>query len=361
MRRFVLLGLLGAALLAGAASSNAPAVSTAGSAIVVDGRPYFPVFTWAACPQDVDGDLAIGITVFMEHGAGCGSEADFLAALGQRAYYVPSVGGGLEGDPRLLGYTQPDEPDSHGIGPTQLEDVPGRISFLTLTTGFIRALPRYADSAARDLYGAYRAKADMFGVAVYPLSHLCGVTALASIYEIQRDLVAFATGKPTFQWLEAGDLEGACGAPITPQAARAEAWLAVAGGARGLGWFTYGWPDGRAQSFAIADDVAASIAETDAQIQSLATVLLSPSVRMSASTRAEPVKLGARAHAGRIYVIAVNSYDLPVRWSATGLPGLGKQRVTVVGEGRTLVARAGRLADAFAPLGVHVYSFIPAR
>jgi hypothetical protein len=60
-------------------------------------------------------------------------------------------------------------------------------------------------------------------------------------------------------------------------------------------------------------------------------------------------------------VIAVNSYDLPVRWSADGLPGLRKQRVTVVDEGRTLVARAGRLGDAFAPLGVHVYSFVPAR
>jgi hypothetical protein len=125
--------------------------------------------------------------------------------------------------------------------------------------------------------------------------------------------------------------------------------------------FTYGWPDGSAQSFAIADDVAASIAETNARIQSLAPALLSPSVRMAASTRAEPVKLGSRAHAGRIYVIAVNSYDIPVRWSGDGLPGLGKQRVTVVGEGRTLVARAGRLADAFAPLGVHVYSFVPAR
>ena len=329
--------------------------------MVVDGHPYFPVFVWAACPEDIERDLAIGITVFMEHGGGCGSEADFLARLGQRAYYVPSVGVGLEGDPRLLGYTQPDEPDGHGIGPGQLDDTPGRIAFMTLTTGFLRALPRFADTAARDLYGAYRAKADMFGVAVYPLSHLCGVTALASIYEVQRDLVAFAPGKPTFQWLEAGDLEGACGAPVTPRAARAEAWLAVAGGARGLGWFTYGWPDGKAQSFAIADDVATSIAETNAWMQSLAPVLLSPSVRLAASTPAEPVKLGARAHAGRTYVIAVNSYDVPVRWSAAGLPGLAKQRVTVVGEGRTLLARAGRLADAFASLGVHVYSFVPAR
>ena len=228
---------------------------------------------------------------------GCGSEADFLAALGQRAYYVPSVGGGLEGDPRLLGYTQPDEPDSHGIGPAQLEDVPGRISFLTLTTGFLRALPRYADPAARDLYGAYRAKADMFGVAVYPLSHLCGVTALSSIYEIQRDLVAFATGKPTFQWLEAGDLEGACGAPVTPQAAEPRhGWRSQAGRVAWAGSPTDGRTAG-AQSFAIADDVAASIAETNARLQSLAPVLLSPWVRMAASTRAEPVKLGARAHA----------------------------------------------------------------
>ena len=89
--------------------------------IAVDGHPYFPVFTWAACPEDIAHDLALGVTVFMEHGADC-SEDSFLAALGQRAYYVPAVDGArsFESDPRLFGYTQPDEPDGHGIGPGQL-------------------------------------------------------------------------------------------------------------------------------------------------------------------------------------------------------------------------------------------------
>ena len=74
----------------------------------------------------------------MEHGAVCGSEDSFLAALGQRAYYVPSVAGALsfESDPRLFGYTQPDEPDGHGIDPAPARGVPGHIVFMTLTTGF---------------------------------------------------------------------------------------------------------------------------------------------------------------------------------------------------------------------------------
>ena len=281
MRRFVLLGILAACLLAGAASSNAPAVSTAGSAMVVDGHPYFPVFTWAACEQDIERDLDRDHRV---HGARrrCGSEADFLASLGQRAYYVPSVGGGLEGDPRLLGYTQPDEPDGHGIGPAQLEDVPGRVAFMTLTAGFLRALPRYADPAARDLYGAYRAKADMFG---WPSTRSRTCAASRRSHRSTRSSAIWSrsprASRRSSGWRQATS-KGRAARP-SRRAARAEAWLAVAGGARGLGWFTYG---GRAEGRRALRRRRRRRLDrrNERAIQSLAPMLLSPSVRGSPRT-----------------------------------------------------------------------------
>jgi hypothetical protein len=345
----VLLLALVVAGTAGSAPRTAPSVTAAGPAIAVDGSPTFPIFTWAACPADIDADLAAGVTAFMNHGEGCGSEDDFLAALGQRAYYVPPVGDTLDfsHDPRLLGYVQPDEPDIHGIPPDQLSLVPGRFVFLTLTPQFT------GDPAA---YRAYAAKADALGFDVYPLAQACGRADLSAVYNGQRALVALAAGRPTYQWIETGAQQGACGAPVTPPTVRAEAWLAIAGGARGLGWFTYAWPDGRAQSYAVEPDVAAALTSTSAAIQDLAPMLLAPSIGGVASPRPDAVKVGARSYGGATYVIAVNSYDVPVRWSRA-LPRLGSRRVTVVGEGRTLAAKSGVLRDSFAPLAVHVYAY----
>lgn len=346
----VLLLALVVAGTAGSAPRTAPSVTAAGTAIAVNGTPTFPIFAWAACPADIDVDLAAGVTAFMTHGEGCGSEDDFLDALGQRAYYVPQVGDTRDFafDPRLLGYVQPDEPDAHGIAPEQLSLVPGRLVFMTLTPQFA------ADPAS---YRGYADKADALGFDVYPLTQACGRADLGAVYHGQRALVALAAGRPTFQWIETGAQQGACGAPVTPATVRAEAWLAIAGGARGIGWFTYAWQDGRAQSYGVGPDVPAAQAATSSAIQSLAPMLLAPSVRGVASTRLDPVKVGARSYGGATYLIAVNSYDVPVRWSRA-LPGpAAGRRVTVVGEGRTLVARGGVLRDSFTPLAVHVYAY----
>ena len=366
MRRALsLVAILPALLLVASAAgsgSTPPAVTALGGAIAVDGRPTFPIFAWAACQGDIDADLAAGVTAFMTHGQGCGSEGDFLAALGQRAYYVAPIEDGRDftADSRLLGYVQADEPDGHGTQPEELPAEPGRFVFMTLTAHFAQdqaPLP----AVAKAVYPAYAARADALGFDVYPLAQDCGhaTISLASVYADQRDLVTLAGGRPTYQWIETGSQEGACGSPVTPSTVRAEAWLAVAGGARGLGWFTYAWPDGRAQSFAVDDDVAAAMARTSAELQGLAPILLAPSVRGLGSTRSDPVKVGARTYGGRTYLVAVNSWDVPVSWSRPSLPGLARQAVTVVGEHRTLRAVGGRLTDAFPPLGVHVYAWTP--
>jgi hypothetical protein len=356
--------VLPALLLPGAAQpvsrSVPPSVVAAGSTMVVDGSPFFPVFVWAACPHDIDRDLAAGVTVFMVHGEGCGSEDDFLAALGPRAYYVPAVGDtrDFSSDPRLLGYSQPDEPDGHGIRPEQLDTVPGAFVYLTLTPHFARDQPPLSNSIGKDLYPAYAAKANALGFDVYPLVQACGLgnSSLGLVYGEQRDLVALAGGRPTFQWIETSEQQGSCGSPVTASTVRAEAWLAIAGGARGLGYFTYAWPGGGPQSFAVSAEVSTAMAEVNAHIQSLAPILLAPLVRSVSSPRSDPVKIGARTFGGRTYLIAVNSFDVPVKWSRA-LPGPSRRRVTVVGESRAIGAVGGRVTDNFAGLATHIYVY----
>ena len=224
-------------------------------------------------------------------------EQAFLAELGQRAYYVPALDSRLDlaTDPRLFGYTQPDEPDGHGIAPAQLGIAPGRVVFMTLTPQLHAiGLPRYRTTrSARASTGPTARRPTCSGSPLYPLSHLCGLTALAAVYDVQRDLVAFAGGRPTFQWLETGSLEGGCGAPVTPATVGAEAWLAIAGGARGLGWFTYGWPDGEAQSFYVDPTSQRRWAAQTARIQSLAPALLAPATPLAAGPTSRSSWAGA--------------------------------------------------------------------
>src|SRR5205085_9108336 len=95
----------------------------------------------------------------------------------------------------------------------------------------------------RGMYPGLVAKTDMVGFDLYPLQNWCRPEALPAVYDAQRELVALAAGKPTFQWIETGhmDCPDTPALAVTPQTLRAESWLAIAGGARGLGFFPVGW------------------------------------------------------------------------------------------------------------------------
>ena len=79
----------------------------------------------------------------------------------------------------------------------------------------------------------------MIGFDLYPLQSWCRPERLVDVYHSQRELVDLAQGKPTFQWIEAAGMTCPHGGAtaVTPQTVRAESWLAIAGGAKGLGFF----------------------------------------------------------------------------------------------------------------------------
>ena len=102
-----------------------------------------------------------------------------------------------------------------------------------------------APDRGHEIYAPYWAKADAIGFDLYPLEKLCSHRlTLRNVYDIQRQLVQENPGKPTYQWIETGPLEGECfWSPfrVTPATLQAEAWMAIAGGAAGIGYFTHTW------------------------------------------------------------------------------------------------------------------------
>ena len=114
---------------------------------------------------------------------------------------------------------------------------------------------------------------------------------------MQRELVSLTRGKPTFQWIEAGPMEHCReNQDPTPAVVRAETWLAIAGGARGIGYFPDWWEE----------TIRGEVRLTNREILALAPALLSPVAKANWSTDG-PVRIGARRYNGATYVIAVNT------------------------------------------------------
>jgi hypothetical protein len=71
-----------------------------------------------------------------------------------------------------------------------------------------------------------------------------------------------------------------------------------------------------------------------------------------------PVDMLAKRHVGATYVFAVAMRPGSTETTFT-LPGLGRARVEVLGEGRTLDARDGAWSDSFGDYAVHLYRVVP--
>src|SRR5207302_9784964 len=212
-----------------------------------------------------DSAMAAGVNLFM--GSGCTRGAKQLSLLDGRAFSLLPIGERGTKGRGLIGWYQRDEADGHGL--TSLPLMPPsklskRVSFLTLTDHFSsRSAPLPVGKA---VYPRLIAKAEMVGFDSYPLQTRCSAD-FTLIYDLQPELAALARGKPTYQWIESGHM-GTCRRSLdpTPATIRAEVWLAIAGGARGIGYFPDFWPP----------PIASAIKSANTTIAALAPALLAP-------------------------------------------------------------------------------------
>ncbi|MDX6503440.1 MAG: hypothetical protein QOE29_565 [Gaiellaceae bacterium] len=358
-----LLATIGVGARAQAAGESA--LSSRQGALRLDGKPFFPILTWAQCAADVPDNLAVGVTVFM--GDSCHDSAALAQAIGGRAYLVVDVAQRdtetVTSLPGVIGWHQPDEPDATGIASDRLpapRPASGQLTFLTLTSHFAREQRWLTTRHSAAWWRGYVRRADVVGFDLYPLAHLCQHPAftLASVYREQRDLVALAAGRPTFQWIEASAIDGHCGAtPVSAAALRAEVFLALAGGANGIGYFTHSWATGPWVRFAVTPELRAAMAATDADLQALATVLTgeqAPSLIHATG----PVLVGARRAGRHLLVIAVNPTKAPVT-AQIRFRGYTAGSAQVWNEHRARPVSGARFTDTFGPLQVHIYDVSP--
>jgi hypothetical protein len=314
----------------------------------VNGVAFFPRMVWRQCPNYFQTSIGAGINVFL--GVSCtGTDEQFSKLAGRAGTTTDAKDPGTSG-PGHLGWHLPDEADVSVGGADKLPKPPrvhGRVTFLTLTDKF--SVNAAAGPHGKDIYPGLFETADVIGFDTYPVEVRCSIAKLDNVYWMQREIVEQAKGKPTFQWIEAGPMEHCReNEDPTPAVVRAETWLAIAGGARGMGWFPDYW----------AEDIRNEVRKINRDIVSLAPALLGPVVNATWSAQ-NPVRIGVRKYNGALYVIAANSSTSPATASFT-VPGLSGRKLRVFGDSRVVTPLGNLVVDKLPGLGTTVYIASPA-
>jgi hypothetical protein len=311
-----------------AAAPTSVTASVAGGAIRANGGAFFPLMSWKACPDHWALGIADGIDLFG------GNECTGLQALtsgiaGQALAAGTSEDAPVDA-PSLLGWFYPDEADARGF--TSLSPSGAGVRFLTLTAHFFSGAAPLP--AGRGMYAGLIAAADVVGFDLYPLQELCRPDLLAADFDAQQQLVALAGGKPTFQWIEVRQMK--CpSVPVTDATIQAESWLALAGGAHGLGFFPNDWD---AQT-------GAAIAAVTGRVHQLEPALLAPAEPVQVDASTPDVRASVRTYHGARYVVVVNAGAAP---AAVTVPELGEGAIVLGSQGAVLP-----------PLGVRIYVVPP--
>jgi hypothetical protein len=263
------------------------------------------------------------------------------------------------------GWYLPDEPDGWGLAPEQMPQLPppavtGRLRVLNISQHFFSGQASLNDHSDRNDYKRFAALADLVGFDMYPIVKFCGRIPLIDLFRAQRELMTtYAPGKPTFQWIETGAMTGECATrTVTPAIANAETWLAIAGGACGIGYFTSSWTGALWNRWDLAPGIEGQLGKTTAQIRALAPALCGEYGDVTVPWDSD-VAASSRALNGALYVIAVNATDvqktIPFR-----VAQLAGRKLSVIGESRTITpAKNVFFRDTFAPYQVHVYVAAP--
>ncbi len=326
-------------------------VTTKHGYLEINGNPLFPFMTWAQCSPEVDANISqLGINVFMDNSCG---EAELADAVGSRAYLIAPEGSRVKSR-YVIAENNTDEPDGYGIPPSR---IPAR------KNNVVRAETFTADFANRDIqpgdgspYHEYFAKNDFIGFDLYPINMRENHpwAGLSAVYSFQRTLGRLAHGKPTYQWIETNQLYPYMPAP-SPQEVQAEIWLAIAGGAKGIGYFTHQEPvSANWRRYSVTPETANVISQTNYRIKRMAGILLKGAYLPPINERGNPVRVGAWDFEGKRFLLAVNSSEAATE-STFGTSGLAGNMNPVGNPKRHFQVKYNRIHDSFQPFEAKWY------
>jgi hypothetical protein len=345
---------------------------------------YFPIAVWLQDPRQAARYKQAGINLYV--GLWKGPTEEQLAALARAGMQVicdqNAVGLKHRLDKTIVGWMHGDEPDNaqalpggKGYGPPiKPERIaadyevlrkadPKRPVLLNLGQGV--AWDKWHGRGVRtnhpEDYPEYIKGCDIASFDIYPVAHPHKDVQGKLWYVAQgvERLVKWSAGrKVAWNCIECTRISS--DRKATPEQVRAEVWMSLIHGSRGLIYFVHEWKP-KFNEHALLDDpeMLSAVTRINRQIHELAPALNAPTlaegVRVESGAAEVPVVALAKRHGGATYLFAVAMREGETKAIFT-LPGLPAQaKAEALGEDRALDVRAGRFEDAFKPYGVHLY------
>jgi hypothetical protein len=350
---------------------------------------YFPIAVWLQDPKNAARYKAAGINLYV--GLWRGPTTNQLAEL-QRAGMSVICGqnrAGLENKdhPSIVGWMHGDEPDNaqslgqgKGYGPPILPEKiardyeriraadPTRPVLLNLGQG--DAWDNYIGRGVRrnhpEDYPEYVKGCDIASFDIYPAAHDKPEVAgkLEFVARGVERLVQWTHGEKTvWNCIECTHISNPQ-IKATPQQVRAEVWMALIHGSRGLIYFVHQFKPTFNEA-ALLDDpkMLAAVTAINRQVHKLAPALNSPSivdgVTVKSSAEDAPIAYMLKRRSDTTYLFAVNMCNRLTRGSfviRTSASGPGQSLLaTVLEESRSVPAPNGEFSDEFKPYEVHLY------
>jgi hypothetical protein len=345
----------------------------------------FPVAVWLQSPARAADYKAIGVNLYV--GLWKGPTEAQLADLkrhGMRVICSQNAAGLKQiDDPAIVGWMHGDEPDNaqslgkgKGYGPPVtpakvVEDYerikkadPSRPVLLNLGQGV--AWDKYIGRGTRtnhpEDYPEYVKGCDIASFDIYPAVHDHRDVAgkLWFVADGVSRLRKWTDGrKPVWNCIECTHISNPK-AKATPQQVKAEVWMSLVRGSRGLIYFAHQFQPTFVEAGLLADkEMAAAVGAINKQIHELAPVLNGPAVEggvtVASSAAAVPVEAVAKRREGATYVFAVGMRDGTTAATFTVAGLTGRAKAEVLGENRSVEVRDGVFKDEFGAWGVHLY------
>jgi hypothetical protein len=376
----------GALLLAGSVGTVAAPFTHPGFTNAPWSDPnFFPIGVWLQVPENAVRYRAAGINTYV--GLWNGPKPGQLETLQQAGMFVicgqTTLALERQNQSSIIGWHQLDEPDNarrrgarlgwgHPIPPAEIlatyqqwqQADPSRPIFLGLGQGV--AWDGWYGRGARNNrpedYPEYVQGGDILSFNIYPVNH--------DRPEIAGNLWIVADGvkrlrqwagesKPVWNCIETTRIE-TIGRKPTPPEVRAQVWMSLIHGSRGLIYFVHQFTPTFVEAGLLADaEMLAAVTAINREITELAPVLNSPTVTDAVLVRtfnsAAPVATMTKQHGQFIYVFAVAMRPLTTEVEVAGANFLNATTAEVIGESRTRPIAQGKFTDTFAPYAVHLY------
>jgi hypothetical protein len=348
---------------------------------------FFPIAVWLQDPRAAARYKAAGFNLYVGLWKGpTEPQLDQLKKHSMRVICAQNeVGLKHRDDPTIVGWMHGDEPDNaqslgkgKGYGPPILpakivqdyrklkEADPTRPILLNLGQGV--AWDNYIGRGVRrnhpEDYAEYIKGSDLVSFDIYPACHENREIA-GKLWFVADGVVRLRKWsndrKVVWNCIECTHISNPA-AKATPRQVKAEVWMSLIHGSRGLIYFVHQFKPKFIEAGLFADkEMLAQVTEINRQIRGLAPVLHSPAipdgVSVKSSSEDVPVAAMVRRHGGAVYVFAVGMRNGKTTASIT-LPVM-KGKAEVLHEKRTLQVMDGVFRDTFEPWDVHLYKITP--